>query len=54
MSDAHKCSKCYWSQLAKNGIHIGCYAGGKWRKWIRIKDLNTPRECRDFKGLTEG
>lgn len=42
-----KCSNCYWCQMLKQ--HIGCYADGKWQKWLKHKSLNVPNDCPDWK-----
>jgi len=47
-----KCSNCYWGQERKEEPkHFGCYGGEKWRKWIPRKDVDTPRECEDWKEI---
>lgn len=49
-----KCSNCYWRQ-EKEGLsgHIGCYVGGKWRKWISKKKTDIPSDCPDWKEIPE-
>jgi len=55
-----KCSNCYWCQekeygheVLRIGTHVGCYAGGKWRKWISKKKIDIPNECLDWKEIPE-
>jgi len=50
-----KCSNCYWCQEKEGpSRHIGCYARGKWRKWIPRKQVDVPTECPDWKGIPGG
>lgn len=44
-----KCSNCYWCHQEEYNPHTGCYAGGKWRKWIPKKQVDIPSECPDWK-----
>lgn len=43
------CDICYWYQMDGSGVHAGCYAKGKWRKWITKKSLKIPNDCTNFK-----
>jgi len=48
-----KCSNCYWRHKKENAPHIGCYAEGKWRKWIPKKQVDIPNDCPDWKEIPE-
>lgn len=59
-----KCSNCYWCQekdyahnLGDKDVeikkHIGCYAGGKWRKWISKRQVDIPNDCPVWKEIPE-
>ena len=62
-----KCSNCYWCQekefvhslktdnyeSVRTVFHIGCYAGGKWRKWVSKMKIHLPNECQEWKEVPE-
>lgn len=49
MNSQARCSNCVWCR--PGGPHVGCYADGKWKKWIPKKEYDTPRDCSDFKPI---
>lgn len=55
MQVVKKCSNCYWCQeqefVSGDGSHMGCYEGGKWRRWIPKKKVDIPNECPNWKDI---
>jgi len=47
------CSTCGWCLAPKGSPHTGCYADGKWRKWIPKKEIPIPRECESWVGQSQ-
>ena len=37
----------------KTENHIGCYVGGKWKKWVSKKKIDIPNDCPDWKEIPE-
>jgi len=47
---AHKCSNCFWGQeRQKIPKHFGCYAYGRWQRWVPKHLVDVPNDCKAWK-----